>query len=189
MPVTKNIGFKRRYKALTNYKRRLALVKGSYDRVAVRKSNKRIIAEVIHYEEKGDKVLVYVDSNGLRTFNWPARSNRMTAYLTGVLLARTVAKKLKGNAEYVLDIGLSSPVKNSIPFTFAKGCVDGGLKLKSGIQLDEKSYNGTNTYAAELKKEDEDAYKKQYSAYLKAGVAPDAMDKLFTETKEKIMKS
>ncbi len=89
----------------------------------------------------------------------------------------------------MLDIGLSSPVKNSIPFTFAKGCVDGGLKLKSGIQLDEKSYNGTNTYAAELKKEDEAAYKKQYSAYLKAGINPEAMGKLFAETKEKLLKA
>ena len=124
MPTTKNIGFRRRYQALTNYKRRLALVKSGIERIAVRKSNRRIVAQLIRYEEQGDKVLVYIDSSKLKEFNWPARSNRATAYLTGLLLARTVSKKAKPNTEYILDIGLSSPVKGSIPFTFAKGCID-----------------------------------------------------------------
>ncbi len=47
--------FKRRRLGLTNYKRRLALVKGNMDRVVVRKTNKRIIGQVVSYEEKGDK--------------------------------------------------------------------------------------------------------------------------------------
>ena len=186
--MTMRIGFRRRRSALTNYKHRLALVKSEFDRIAVRKTNRRIIAEVIRYEEAGDKVLKYLDSSSLAVYKWPSRSNRLTAYLTGLLLARKVAKGSDKDSEYILDIGLSSPVKNSIPFMFAKGCTDGGLKLRSGIEVDEKVFGITSEYAKKLKQDDEAAYKKQFSKYIKDGLAPDALNALFKETKDKILK-
>jgi large subunit ribosomal protein L18 len=182
------IGFKRRRTALTNYKHRLALVKSSLDRIVIRKTNRRIIAEVVHYEEKGDRVIKYLDSSALAAYKWPPRSNRATAYLVGILLAKTLSKTAGNKSEYILDIGLSSPVKNSIPFMFAKGCTDGGLKLRSGIEVDEKVFGLTSEYAQKLKKENEATYLKQFGGYLKGGFEPASLNTLLNDVKEKILK-
>ena len=55
--------------------------------------------------------------------------------------------------------------------------------------MDEKLYNGSSKYAAELKAKDAEAYKKQYGAYIKAGIAPESMEQLFRAAKEKILKA
>jgi len=98
----KELPFKRRRLGLTNYKKRIALVKSGLDRVVVRKSNRNIIGQVVRYNEKGDLVLAHVNSKELLKYNWPVRANKPTAYLTGLLLA----KKYKQDEELVLDIGL-----------------------------------------------------------------------------------
>lgn len=187
--LKKSIGFKRRRKALTDYKKRLKLVKGGMDRVVIRRTNKRVIGEIIRYDEKGDKILAYADSNLLRKYKWPSRNNRPTAYLTGLLLAKSALKKIKGE-EYVLDIGLSSPVKNSIPFVFAKGCIDGGLKLKADITMDEKLYDYSDTkYTKGLREKDSERYNRQYGAYIKENIDVDSLQRLFKEVKSVILNS
>ena len=132
------LGFKRKRKHITNYKKRFSLVKGNYSRIVIRKSNKIITGQIIKYEEQGDVILASAYSTQLLKYNWPSRSNKSTAYLTGLLLAKKAKEKKVADKEYVLDIGLSAPVKNSIPFVFAKGCIDGGIKLRSGTEIEEK---------------------------------------------------
>jgi large subunit ribosomal protein L18 len=182
-----DLKFKRRRQALTNYKKRLELVKSGMDRVIVRKTNKRILGQVARYSVDGDRILSQASSNELEKFGWPSRPNRPTAYLTGLLLAKKYHEGSK--ADHILDIGLSTPVKDSIPFVFAKGCMDGGMKVKANIKLEEKTYNASNTkHIAEMKSKEGEKYKKQYSAYLKANVDPENIHKLFNDAKEKIMK-
>ncbi len=182
-----DLKFRRRREALTNYKRRLELVKSGIDRIVVRKTNKRILGQIARYTPKGDLILAQANSNELAKFSWPGRSNRSTAYLTGLLLAKKYAKG--AHADHILDIGLTTPVKNSIPFVFAKGCLDGGMKVRGNIVLDEKTYNGTSTkHIAELKSKNAEKYQKQYSTYIKNGVDPEHIHKLFNDTKEKLMK-
>ena len=92
--MAKALDFRRRREALTDYKRRLALVKSGMDRVVVRKTNKRIIGQIIRFNEKGDVVLSSADSNELRkAYGWPSRRNKSTAYLTGLLLAKKAKVK------------------------------------------------------------------------------------------------
>lgn len=184
--MTKNSRFRRRREGITDYKKRLAMVKGGMDRVLIRRSNRRITGQVVKYEREGDRVLATVDSNELMKMDWPSRSNRPTAYLAGLLLARK-ANKLKGK-EMILDIGLASPIKGSISFVFAKGCVDGGLKLKGKFEIDEKSYNSsaTGAYAEELKKRGNAV---DFAAYAKKGVSAGSLPELFNKTREKILKS
>ena len=187
--MAKALDFRRRREALTDYKKRLALVKGGHDRVVVRKTNKRIICEIIRYAEKGDLVLAYVDSSALALkYNWPARSNRPTAYLMGLLLAKTAASKIKGGQEkpYILDIGLGTPVKNSIPFVFAKGCMDGGMRLHAGLDIKEAIYNYSNTEYAKKASEAE-GKARQYGKFLKDGIKIETLGHLFEETKKKII--
>lgn len=185
--IIKGVKFRRRRESVTNYKRRLGLVKGGIDRIVVRKSNRRIIGQIVRYDPKGDKVLKHADSNELSKFNWPSRSNRSSAYLTGLLLAKKAGKE--ASKDLVLDIGLSSPVANSLSFVFAKGCIDGGLKLRGTLEIKEGIYNYSDTkYAAELKSKNAERYQKQYSAYIKKNTHPEVLGKLFSETKERIMK-
>lgn len=179
--IVRDLKFRRRREALTNYKKRYALVKSGSERVIVRKTNMRILGQIAKYSEKGDIILASAESNELKKFNWPSRANRSTAYLTGMLLAK---KAGEGKKEHILDIGLSSPVKGSIPFVFAKGCVDGGLKIKGDFKIDEKIYDGSNVKGLEGLKEKN---KHQHSAYSDKGINITSLNKMFNETKEKIM--
>ncbi len=183
-----DIKFRRRRESVTDYRKRLSLVKSGIDRVIVRKSNRRIIGQVVKYKAEGDMVLVHADSAELSAFGWPSRPNRPTAYLTGLLLAKKSGSS--AGSDHILDIGLASPVKDSIPFVFAKGCIDGGMTIRGSIAVDEKVYNYSNAkYAAEAKSKDSAVYQRQYSAYLKEGHAPENLGREFAEAKEKVMKS
>jgi len=179
--------FRRRQESKTNYAKRLALVKGNIDRVVVRKSNRKIIGQIIRYAEKGDMVLYSADSNELMKLGWPSRGNRSTAYLTGMLLVSKL-KEADKKSEFILDIGLSSPVVNSIPFVFAKGCIDNGMKLRGNFEIDEKMYNGTllAEYAKALKEKEHKMYERQFGEYIKGKIQVEAIPKLFVEAKEKI---
>ncbi len=179
----KDIKFRRRAKSITDYKKRLALVKGGIDRVVVRRSNRRIIGQVIRYSPKGDIVIAHADSFELEKLGWPSHSNRPTAYLTGLLLSRKAGKEASN--EHILDIGLSSPVRLSVPFVFAKGCEDGGLKIRNSISIDEKVYNCSNTeYISKMKAKDAAKYKNHYSSYKDIG----GLKKSFEEAKSNILK-
>ncbi len=88
----------------------------------------------------------------------------------------------------MLDIGIVAPVRNSIPFIFAKGCIDGGLKLKGNLDIDMKMLDATQIakYAESLKG-DKAAFKKQFGGYSEKGVQPESLPKLFNEVKAKIL--
>jgi large subunit ribosomal protein L18 len=185
MKIVKEIKFRRRQEGVTNYRKRLALVKSGTERVVVRKTNKRILAQIVKYNEKGDTITASADSGELaKKYNWPSRRNKPTAYLTGLLLA----KKAKGRGELVLDIGITTPVKNSIPFVFAKGCIDGGMKLKGTFDMKEDVYNASQiaSYAEQLKG-NEAGLKRQFGGYIKSKVPLDSLPKLFNEVKAKIL--
>jgi large subunit ribosomal protein L18 len=178
-----DLKFRRRQEGITNYKKRLAYVKSGLDRVTVRKTNSRILGQIARYGERGDLIVASADSAELtKTYKWPSRSNRTTAYLTGLLLASKSKEKGK---ELILDIGLSSPIKDSIPFVFAKGCIDGGLKILGNIQVDEKSYDVSRIvkYAEALGKGQ--AGSKHFSGYSKESKI-EALPALFKEVKAKL---
>lgn len=65
-------------------------------RFVVRKTNQRIICQVIYSTIKGDKVLMSADSYDLRKFGLTAGlANFSASYCTGLLCARRLLKKLK----------------------------------------------------------------------------------------------
>jgi large subunit ribosomal protein L18 len=187
--IIKDMKFRRRREAKTDYKSRLAIVSGGLDRIVIRKTSRTLVSQVSRYSEKGDVTLAQANSSELAAFKWPARSNRPTAYLLGLLLAKKIKADGKfKDGEFVLDIGLSAPVKNSIPFVFAKGCVDGGMNLRNGIKIEENVYNCSDSkYAKELKEKDPEKYQKQYSEYIKAGVDATALGSIFKQAKELIL--
>ena len=90
----------------------------------------------------------------------------------------------------ILDIGLSSPVKNSIPFVFAKGCVDGGLKILGKFDTEESAYDTSRTakYAEVLSKAQGNAAK-QFGKYSREGTIVGSLPGIFKEVRAKLMQS
>ncbi len=129
--------WKRRLNNKTDYRQRLALLKSGKPRLVVRKSNKRIIVQVIKYEPKGDKTLVMATSDMLKKYGLSSVKSIPAAYLTG-LYAGVRAMKL-GISEVVLDIGLNVSTKGNKLYAAAKGFNDAGVSVKLGKDVYDES--------------------------------------------------
>lgn len=178
--------FRRRKEGKTDYKKRLALLKSRTPRLVARKLSNTIIAQIVEYTEKGDKVIQGVTSKNLKAYGWKAGTkNTPAAYLTGLLCGTKAGKEL---GRVVLDIGLATPVHGSIPFTVLKGAIDSGLDIKA----DEKVFPAQERiegkhiadYASKLSEEEK---KKKYGEYYKKGLDPKDLTKHFNEVKQNII--
>lgn len=70
-------------------------------RFVVRKTNSRIIAQLVSAHPNGDKIEYYADSNELKKFGLTAGlTNYAAAYCTGLLLARRILKDKKMDGIY-----------------------------------------------------------------------------------------
>jgi len=85
----------------------------------------------------------------------------------------------------VLDTGFATPVMGSAPFAALKGAVDAGMNIPhSDVAFpSEERIRGEHVaaYATVLKKENPDAYKRQFGAYIKKGLDPADLPKHFEE--------
>lgn len=122
-----NVKPRRRREGITDYRKRLKLLRSNKIRMVVRKSLKNTQVQLVAYKEGGDNILVSANSKELKTkYNWKfSTSTTPAAYLTG-LLAGTRAKE-KGITECVLDTGRNPPAKGSKIFASLKGIVDAGI--------------------------------------------------------------
>ena len=120
--------YKRRKKGLTNYSKRLRLVKSKLPRAAVRTSDKYVTCQVINYSAKGDITLASFNSKSLNKFGFPGSKNLPSAYLTG--LACGIKAKKAGVKKTVLDTGLKVNIKGSRIYAALKGLLDAGLSIE-----------------------------------------------------------
>jgi len=122
------VPFRRRREGRTDYRHRIALLKGGRMRAVVRKSNRSTRVQFVGYTATGDLVVASAVSTDLAELGWTG-SGKSTpgAYLTG-LLAGMRAKK-KGVEEAVLDIGLREPTKGATVFAALKGILDAGIEV------------------------------------------------------------
>jgi len=170
----------RRRSATTNYRKRVAMLKGGMKRLVVRRSNKTVTMQIIEYEEKGDKIVASANSRELKGMGWEPRCNIPTAYLTGMLLAKKINDK---KSDFVLDIGLYRPVKGSVIFAAAKGFKDNGANLRGDIEFDNARLSGTHiaNYATNAKETD---YKTHFSSYIKSGFDVKGITQKFESVKK-----
>ncbi|MFA5382711.1 MAG: 50S ribosomal protein L18 [Candidatus Micrarchaeia archaeon] len=183
------VPFKRRRNKVTNYKKRLALIKSKIPRLVIRTSNKTIEAQFITFDAKGDKIITAVNSNELKKYGWNPKRNSPTAYLTSFLCA--LRAKEKGITDFVLDIGMTTPSKGAIVFVGAQGAIDAGLKTELGKEkIIKERIKGMHieNYAKTLKEKDENKYKQIFSSYIKMNIKPEEISKTFEQTKEKFKK-
>jgi len=181
-----NVPFRRRKKCLTNYSRRLALLKSRLPRMIIRKSNRGLVVQIVNFTEC-DKTEASAYSKELEKHGWFPQSNLPTAYLTGFLCAKRAIKKKITKA--VLDTGLMNPTKASVPFAALKGAVDAGLEIPhSESMFDNDRFSGKHIAEYANKIKGTEAYSKQFSAYAKKGIAPENMVTIFESVKSKLQK-
>jgi large subunit ribosomal protein L18 len=127
MTIARFIPYKRKRTGKTNYRKRLALLKGRKSRLVVRVTNKNVISQLVDFDKKGDRVLAQVNSRELLKHGWKfSRKNLPAAYLTGFLLGKKASAKVK---EAVLDSGLHTSVKGSRVYACLKGVLDAGINV------------------------------------------------------------
>ena len=125
------VPMRRRREGKTDYRTRLALLKGGESRVVVRRSNRNVVVQFVSYDEKGDVVVATAEARELPEMGYKdAGNNTPSAYLTGRLAAQRA--KEAGVEAGVLDIGRQRPHKGGVVFAALKGVVDGGVEVPHG---------------------------------------------------------
>jgi len=154
---------KRRRQGKTDYFARRRLVcqeKNKYDskkyRLVVRRTNARIMSQIIYSTMTGDRVFASAESDELKGHGLNAGlTNYSSAYCTGLLLARRLLKQIGLGDEYkgtenvdgeyfnssdniegdkrpfkcLLDVGIARTTTGARLFGVMKGACDGGLDV------------------------------------------------------------
>ncbi len=137
--------FSRRRKGITNYRKRLALLKSGIPRAVVRFSNAKVTVQIIDFAKEGDKVLASASSTDVAGAGWKgSKTNIPASYLSGMMAAKRAMKA--GVSSAVLDIGRITPTPGGRAFATLKGLVDGGLEVPHSEDLfpDEGRINGSH---------------------------------------------
>ena len=122
------VPFRRKREGKTNYRKRLNLLKSGLPRLVLRKTNKYIIAQIVNYDPKGDKVLLTINSKVLQKMGWKyGCKNLPAAYLLGLLVGKK-AKEMNIK-KMILDIGLHRATKGNRLFAVVKGVIDSGIEV------------------------------------------------------------
>ena len=182
------VPFRRKRQGRTYYKKRMRILMSSRPRFVVRKSLRDMKASIVEYGVKGDKVILTVSSKALKNFGWKGdNGNLSSAYLVGFLAGKkSVEKWIK---EAIFDLGFSNSVRGSRLYAALAGAIDSGLKIPFDQEIlpSKERISGEHIakYAHSLKSNKE-KYEKQFSNYLKRGLAPEDAVKHFNEIKGKI---
>lgn len=171
----------------TDYQARRTLATSGAPRFVVRPSNKGIIVQLVNAEIIGDRVVTQTSTKELTNYGWQASGKSIQAgYLLGYIAGKKALKE--GVETAYLDLGLKRPTKGNKVFAVVKGAVDAGLNVPcdSDIMPSPERISGEDLakYAKEMT--DPAAYEKQFSAYLRNGLRPEAMPEYFEAVKKKI---
>jgi len=134
------VPFRRKRDGLTNYRKRLALIKSGKVRLVIRRSHKKVTVQFISFEPKGDNVMITVQSGALLSKGWKGSTGNIPASYTTGFLAGSKAKEL-GVKTAVVDLGLHKSTKGSRLYAAVKGAIDAGIS----IAVDEKMLPNQDT--------------------------------------------
>jgi len=134
--------YRRKAKGLTDYKKRLDLLKSRKPRLVIRRSLNNVVVQVVEYDSKGDKVITSAHSNSLKKYGWKLhRGNSSSAYLTGLMCGlKAQSKNIK---EAVFDHGICPSIKGSVLYAALKGVLDSELNVPASEDIipSEERYN------------------------------------------------
>ncbi len=185
------VQYRRKRAGKTDYRKRLKLLMPGKPRLVLRKTLHNFIVQIAQYEPNGDTIVTGAGSAGLKKYGWNYSGNSVSAaYLTG-LIAGMKAKE-SGIKEAVADIGLQNSKKGARVYAALKGFADSGIKIpySEEIMPEQSRIEGKHIEQyAKILKENPEAYKKQFSGYIKKGLNPEKISEDFKKTKEAIMRS
>ena len=126
------IRYRRKRSGRTDYKKRLNLLRSRQPRFVVRKSNTKLIAQIIQYAPTGDKVIITMDTSKLKKdYGWNySLKNIPAAYLLGAMIGKQASTKKITQA--IVDLGRQPAIKGSKLSAVIKGAIDAGLKVPAG---------------------------------------------------------
>ena len=118
--MPKRMHFSRRRKGITNYRKRLALLKSGVPRAVVRITNAKVMVQITDFSVKGDNVLAAATSSDLVGMGWKSsKTNIPASYLSGMLAAKRALKagccRLRKDGE---RLSMSTTKKSSMPSLF-----------------------------------------------------------------------
>jgi large subunit ribosomal protein L18 len=162
--------YRRKREGRTNYKKRLVLLKSRNLRLVVRRTNRALIAQIVDFDPKGDKILCGASSLELKKLGWTySTKNLPAAYLTGQLLASKIKKKKMHAPNAILDIGVHSTVKGSRIFAVLKGVIDAGITVPAGDDIFPVDERLTGQHIAHYYKNNKN--KQQFATYKDGNIA------------------
>uniref|UniRef100_A0A8C5LC68 Large ribosomal subunit protein uL18 n=1 Tax=Jaculus jaculus TaxID=51337 RepID=A0A8C5LC68_JACJA len=204
--IVKSKAYFKIYQGKTDYYARKRLVvqdKNKYNtpqyRMTVCVTNRDIICQIAYAHIEGDMTVCAAYAHKLPKYGVKVGlTNYAVAYCTGLLLACRLRSRFD---EYNVESIDGQPVAFTCCLgaslarttTGNKGAVDGGLSIphrtkrfpgydseskEVNAEIHQKHIMGQNVadYMHCLMKEDEDAYKKQFSQYIKNSLTPDMME-------------
>lgn len=127
---------RRRKESKTDYKARKNMIKSGLARIVFRKTNKYVIGQIVESSNAQDKVLITVNSKSLMGYGWPENKkgslkSLSASYLTGYLLGKNSSLK----SDVIFDLGMIRTIPNSRAYSFLKGVVDSGVKIKHNKKI------------------------------------------------------
>merc|ERR1712226_1263541 len=169
-------------------------------RVVARVTNKDVLAQLVYSTITGDKVVVAAYAHELPGYGLPVGlTNYAACYCVGLLLARRALRHYKLDEIYE---GQARTSKGARIFGVLKGAVDGGMSIPHKSKRfpgftpadgeEAENYDAGEhrryifgqhvaEYMRQLQDDDDEAYKRQFSRFIKNGVTPDGMEALYTK--------
>lgn len=124
---------KRKKAGVTDYRKRLALLKSESPRLVVRPSRKGIVSQLVEYEPVGDRVMATVTDVNLRKEIGISGNNTQIAYLSGYMLG---LKATELGVEYaILDPGRYNITRGGRIAAVLKGFKDAGVDVPSSEEI------------------------------------------------------
>lgn len=125
---------RRKREGLTDYRKRYRLVKSSHTRLVVRYSGKGVSAQLVQFNESGDRVLSTVTNRSLGKLGLEVHGNNTyVCYLVGYAIGKK-AKEL--GVEYsVLDAGRRAVTKGGRIAAVLKGFADSGVEIPHSEEI------------------------------------------------------
>ncbi|MFC1723512.1 50S ribosomal protein L18 [Nanoarchaeota archaeon] len=183
----RTVPYRRKREGRTHYGKRLTFLKSGLPRLVVRKLGNTIVCQFIQYDADGDKIIAAASSRDLKKLGWNGHPrNTPSAYLTGLLVGQKAKKSVK---EAILDLGLQNPRKKTNVYAALKGVIDAGVAIshdETAIPADDR-LTGKHIADYASKIAGTDAYKSNFSAYIKINTKPEELVKMFDDVKNKIL--
>ena len=182
------VPFRRKRQGRTYYKKRLKILMSNKYRFVVRKSLRDFQASIIEYSPKGDRILITVNTKSLEKLGWKGGTGNLpSAYLIGLITGKKSMEK--GIKDAILDLGFNNSVNGSRLYAALAGALDSGLKIPFSPEVlpsKDRIFGGHIAKYAQLLKNDKLKYDRQFSNYMKKGLAPEDIVNHFNEIKGKI---